>query len=389
MDMVGVRLARRRFCSGCAACHDACARGAISMAEDREGFLYPRVDASKCIGCGRCREVCPALNRGMPRRPMRTFAIKASDDVRSRSSSGGVFPLLAGQVLASGGVVFGACFDSSFDVVHAAAATQGEVDRCRGSKYVQSRADGIYSKVLLALRQGRRVLFSGTPCQAAGLRRFLGHGYDGLLVVELICHGAPSRAAWRAYLKARADENRSKGGDGLVRAVEFRDKSVKSERGFTMSIVFGGGVAYSSNRDLFNIAFGCELFNRPSCHRCGQRSLRSGADLVIGDYHGLGDSHPEFFDKNGVSAVLACTEKGLSAVEGIKPFCRWMETSYEDVLRINTGLERDFPQSDRREEFMERYRDEGFDSLVTELLYTKQPRLLRWRNKMRKAFGLK
>ncbi|MCS2450406.1 Coenzyme F420 hydrogenase/dehydrogenase, beta subunit C-terminal domain [Bacteroides thetaiotaomicron] len=173
------------------------------MHEDEEGFLYPLIDMSFCIECGLCENVCPVINQSEVCSPLKVYAAKnPNEQIRLSSSSGGIFTMLAEQILKENGIVFGARFDEKWEVEHDYADTLDGIAAFRGSKYVQSRIGDSYQRVEDFLRKGRKVLFSGTPCQVAGLKRFLHNKeYDNLLTVDVICHGVPSPLIWRKYLE--------------------------------------------------------------------------------------------------------------------------------------------------------------------------------------------
>jgi len=192
----------REDCTGCHACQVVCPHDAIEMEADPAGFLYPTVDLERCTECRRCKVACPVLNPPPRHSPPTAYACMARDDaLRKASSSGGVFSLLAQDTLGLGGVVFGAVLDERMDVVHERAETNEDLPALQGSKYVQSRMGSTYREVRDSLRSGRAVLFSGTPCQVAGLRSYLGRDFDGLLCVDIVCHGVPSPRVWHRYLQ--------------------------------------------------------------------------------------------------------------------------------------------------------------------------------------------
>ena len=196
-----IRIIDKSKCCGCNACVQRCPKQCISMREDEEGFLYPYVDIPSCVDCGICEKVCPVLNLEEPRKPLQVFAAKnKNEDQRLRSSSGGIFILLAEQTICEGGVVFGARFDKNWEVEHCYAETLEELEPLMRSKYVQSRIGNTYKEAERFLKGGRKVLFVGTSCQIAGLHRFLKRDYDNLLTVDFICHGVPSPGVWRKYL---------------------------------------------------------------------------------------------------------------------------------------------------------------------------------------------
>ena len=196
-----IEIKEKAFCCGCNACVQRCPKQCISMHEDEEGFLYPRVDKTICIECGLCEKVCPVINQNEPRKPLKVYAAYNKDEkIRRESSSGGVFTAIAEQVIDEGGIVFGACFDENWEVKHDYTETKEGLKAFRGSKYVQSRIKDNYQKAEHYLKEGRKVLFSGTPCQIAGLKKYLCKEYENLLTVDFICHGVPSPKVWRMYL---------------------------------------------------------------------------------------------------------------------------------------------------------------------------------------------
>ena len=225
----------KKDCCGCSACVQKCPKQCISLKEDCEGFLYPIVDKDICIDCGLCEKVCPILYQGEERKPLKVFAAKNHDEeIRKQSSSGGIFTLLAEKIINEGGVVFGAKFDENWDVKHDYTETIEGLAAFRGSKYVQSRIEDNYRKAETFLKQGRKVLFSGTPCQIAGLKRFFRKEYENLLTVDFICHGVPSPGVWRRYLQETVarmcDKNRVSTDpisikNARVESISFRDKS--------------------------------------------------------------------------------------------------------------------------------------------------------------------
>ena len=188
-------------CCGCGACYSKCGVKAITMQENDEGFLHPVINEDSCVECGQCLKVCPVLNaKDENTATPDCYACAASDEIRAKSSSGGMFTLLAEYVLNKGGVICGAAYDEKWNVHHIIINNTADLDKLRGSKYIQSDTEKCYSEIEKLLKNGKEVLFSGTPCQVAGLNTFLGRKYDNLLTVDLLCHGAPSRGVWQKYL---------------------------------------------------------------------------------------------------------------------------------------------------------------------------------------------
>ena len=229
-----IQLVDKSLCCGCTACASVCPKQCITMQEDEEGFLYPVVNASLCIDCNLCQKVCSELHHMNVRMPLHVYAAKHKDEqVRLASSSGGIFTLLAEKIIDEGGVVFGARFDARWEVVHDYTETKEGLAVFRGSKYVQSRLEDCYYKVKSFLQQGRKVMFSGTPCQIAGLKNYLRKDDDNLLTVDVVCHGVPSPKVWRMYLNeiiARKSKKNSvlshhSNGKVKIQSIDFRSKS--------------------------------------------------------------------------------------------------------------------------------------------------------------------
>ncbi|MFI3318856.1 MAG: Coenzyme F420 hydrogenase/dehydrogenase, beta subunit C-terminal domain [Rikenellaceae bacterium] len=332
-----------RDCCGCEACAQICPVGCIEMVEDREGFFYPKIERQSCIECGRCEPLCPALNRAEPRKPISVYAAKSPDEaLRAESSSGGIFTPLAMATLARGGVAFGAIYDDKWQVYHSEATTAVQLGAMRGSKYTQSRVGSVYSQVRSYLRAGRDVLFSGTPCQIAALRGYLGGDSEGLLLVEVACHGVPSPRVWREYLAAVS-------GGAAVESVLFKDKS-KSWLRYNITITFEDGrFSERASKNLFMRSFIKELIVRPSCYHCPARSFSSGADITLADYWGVERVHPEFHDDRGASAVFVSSQRGEAAIRELG--LEIIPTKFSDAVALNSSIVRSARPHARRARF--------------------------------------
>ena len=292
-------------CCGCGACAQRCPQSCISMQQDAQGFLYPEVDVDACVNCRLCEKVCPCLNEAGERDNADCFAAINTDvTVRMASSSGGVFSMLAQAALSRGGVVFGARFDEQWDVFHDEANTLEGLIPFRGSKYVQSVIGDCYAAAQACLKQGREVLFSGTPCQIAGLKRFLGRDDEKLLAVEVACHGVPSPKVWREYLRYISS------GKPIDR-VDFRHKSTGWR---DYSVIIGN----RCRRHDYDEYIGCFLGNyslRPSCFNCRFKKGRSGADITLADFWGIKAVNGLHDDNKGISLVLTFSDKGRRSLE--------------------------------------------------------------------------
>ena len=190
-------------CCGCSGCMNICPKNAIIMKEDKNGFKYPIVDKEKCINCGLCEKVCPILNnKKEQQKEIKAYACYNKNiEERLKSSSGGIFILLAKEILKRNGIVFGAAFDENFNVKHISIDNEKDIEKLMGSKYVQSNMGKVYKEVKEFLENGKYILFSGTPCQIEGLKKFLKKDYDKLYTQDIICHGVPSPKIWQMYLE--------------------------------------------------------------------------------------------------------------------------------------------------------------------------------------------
>ena len=330
-------------CCGCGACAQRCPKHCITMQEDEKGFLYPQVDADVCVHCGLCEQVCTFMNVSEEQEPLHCYAaIHPDETVRLASSSGGVFSALASRVIEDGGVVFGARFDEGWLVVHDCAETLEGIDAFRGSKYVQSVIGDSYRRAEEFLNMGKTVLFSGTPCQIAGLKCFLRKDYPQLITVEVACHGVPSPKVWREYLRTQA-------GNKMISHVNFRDKSTGWH---DYSVLIGKRKKRHDNDDYM----ACYLANynyRESCFVCPSKSGKSGADILIADLWGA-DAVPDVRNDNkGISAVIAYSSRGLSLLER----CNMNLTTVDDeVIVKHNGCIKGCPsRPSDYEVFWERY----------------------------------
>lgn len=342
-------------CCGCSACAQRCPKQCISMQMDNEGFLYPQVDSSKCVDCHLCEKVCPVINQYEARTPLNVYAAKNSDDeVRHQSSSGGIFTLLAEQTIKDGGVVFGACWDKDWNVKHDYAECIDDLAKFRSSKYLQSVIGDTYIKAELFLKASRKVMFTGTPCQIAGLKHFLRKEYDNLLAVEVICHSVPSPGVWQQYLATRLNTLKWEKSD--IRNISFRDKKTGWKTySFVIENENGNILTELSSKNAFMRGFLADLYTRPSCHACPAKQLRSGSDLTLGDFWGIESLMPEIDDDKGVSAIIVNSDKGKQVLHNIN--VELYEVLYNELTTRNPALVKSFPKTPKRTEF---FKEDGF-----------------------------
>ena len=334
-----INIEEKKNCCGCSACVQACPKQCIDFKPDTEGFLFPEVNASVCIDCGLCERVCPILNKNCSNKPRGVYAaINENEQIRYESSSGGAFTALAEVIIKDGGVVFGAKFDTDWGVIHGYTRTIDGLKAFRGSKYVQSEIRDSYIKVRQLLRDGVKVLFSGTPCQIAGLKSFLNKEYANLTTLDVVCHGVPSPRVWKDYLDAIKRPKGVKTGKNtvllslknkpVITGISFRDKlngwkkfgfSVRYSVGLQPAEKFGFEEEMTLREDarnnLFMLGFLKNFYLRQSCHDCKFRSGRSGSDITLADFWGIQYVIPEIDDDKGVSLVLVNTDKGEKLLE--------------------------------------------------------------------------
>lgn len=338
-----IRISDKQMCSGCTACMAVCPAQCIVMRRDRQGFDYPVANPDRCIGCGKCEKVCPVLNPMEAAEPLASYAVRVPEYV-SGSSSGGVFPALAKKVVEEGGSVFGAVLNSDMTVCHAEADDMAGVEAMRGSKYVQSDMYDAFTDVKALLEEGRKVLFSGTPCQVAGLNKFLGRAYDNLLTVDVACHGVPSPGLWEKYVSALGARY-----GGRVTGVKFRDKS-RSWRSYEFTVETPEGeFSVPRFKDVYMALFLQDMSLRPSCYSCPAKGGRSHSDLTLADLWNVSAVAAGMDDDKGASLVLTNTPKGVAMLESVSE--ELMAVEFAEAKKRNAGFSADVKVPERRDDF--------------------------------------
>ncbi len=335
-------------CTGCSACASVCPAGAIEMTPDREGFLRPAVGQA-CTGCRRCEAVCPGLHpRDAKLAEAPAYAVRLRDKAAlGQSTSGGLFTALARQVLREGGVVWGAAFDEHLRVVHRPAETEEALAALRQTKYVQSDLTGVFRQVAAALDGGRKVLFTGTPCQVEGLKAYLGGDRDNLLTCDLVCHGVPSPGVYRDWLSA---EETRRGSPAV--SLLFRDKSEGWGRA-RLTLRFAGGSVSSAplHQTTYGRGFGAAMFLRPSCHRCPCAGRPRPGDFTMGDFWGV---DPAVFPggvERGVSLALLNSEKARALWSSLQDELESVPRPWSEAIAGNPRLLTPTPASPKRAAF--------------------------------------
>lgn len=378
--MADIRTISKERCCGCAACVSACPADAISMEEGEEGFLFPKIDLERCIGCGKCLRSCPeAEKKPGKKKEVPCFAAASKDALRMRSSSGGIFQVFAGKTLQKGGAIYGAAWEEGLSVKHVRITDPEEVFRLSGSKYVPSHTEGIYRQVKQDLDEKRPVLFSGTPCQVAGLYQYLkGAGkkepetLEGLFTIEIVCHGVPSEKSFHTYLKECY-------GEGQVKKVAFRTK----EFGHTcangvVTLKNGKTKVMSGNVDPYERGFHRSLFLRKSCYACAFAELPRTADVTLGDFWGLEKYDPALTDPRGVSLVLLNSPKAEALWKEVKEELDSCTQVPVDVALKHNRFRKNSRRAKGRERFFKLLPVLGFEKAVEYALEERYDVMFAW-----------
>lgn len=353
-------------CCGCTACASICPKQCIQMIEDKEGFLYPQIDTTACVDCGLCEKVCPVLHPVQAKeRPVVFAAVNNNSEVRMQSSSGGIFTLLAERTIKKGGVVFGASFDENWRVVHQYTETMEGVARFRGSKYVQSDMGTSFQNAKHFLDQGREVLFSGTPCQIAGLKNYLRKSYSNLFTVDLVCHGTPSPDVWRRYLletickrlnlKNIKDLNI---GDHISN-ICFRSKE-NGWKNYHVRFEYKNGEVESLPfyKNPYMNVFLSNLSLRQCCFSCPAKLYQIQSDITLADFWGVNEMHPEIDDDKGCGLVFVNDKEKLELLHCLD--CEIKKVFLGSVVKYNPNILNSVKEPVNRSFFFFVYRMKGF-----------------------------
>lgn len=358
---------RKENCCGCSACYAICTKNAISMMPDEEGFLYPKIDHKRCIDCYRCIEVCPIMKEGNLKEstiPSFFAAQHTSEHVLRNSSSGGAFTAVSDAILLDGGIVYGADFVDHFYVKHQRAETTEQRNSMRLSKYVQSDMRETYHQVKEDLKEGHPVLFTGTPCQNAGLKSFIGNTIlaEKLYLCDVICFSVPSPLIWKDYIALLEEE----AGTPAV-GVQFRSKYIdwnrdNSKKGFLFATnEHPEGVEDHRFSQLF---FKSNCINRPCCSQCRFTDIHRVADLTLADYWGIEKYHPESYNPLGVSLILINSAKGEALFQQCEQDLIAEKRTPEESLKEQKRLSEPLPLSQSRQNFWEEYKQFGLRAVL-------------------------
>lgn len=366
-------------CTGCSACYNACHQQAINMTENSMGHLHPVIDEDKCVGCHLCQKSCPVINKQTLLYPKSCYAVALPEEKDLMdSASGGAATALMRTVVTENGVVYGCTGEDIFHVRHIRVDSLQGIERLRGSKYVQSEIGTTYKDVLKDLKEQKRVLFTGTPCQIAGLKSYLKKDYPNLTTVDLVCHGVPSQRMLTENI-----HNYTSDTDGSKIKVSFRRKTGRKEPKLNSArIEFGwflqnqpySCVSRKFYNDSYMFGFLQCLTFRESCYTCRYATSARCSDITLADFWGLGDDAG--FDKgSGVSLCLVNSDKGLSLINQIAPYVKIVERDVVEAIIGNGQLQRPSCKNNSHKKFRILYPSKGLDDAIHDCLKKEKFRL--------------
>lgn len=376
-----IKITDKSRCTGCHACTSICPQNCIKMTQDEEGFLYPAVDYASCIDCGLCENICPILN---PKNNDNTFeniyayaAHTKNESIRMESSSGGIFSEIASYVISQGGVVFGAAFDDVLQVRHICVEHIEELWKLRGSKYVQSIIGDAYRGAERYLKQGRLVLFTGTPCQIGGLYSYLRHMYENLITQDIICHGVPSPLVWEKYITYREKAAASK-----IQKAFFRNKKYGWKM-YSVQFKFLNCTEYLQrfDKDPYMKSFLENLDLRPSCYACAFKNKIRQSDITLADFWGIQNLMPEADDDKGTSLLIINSIKGDKLIKNVKNNLIFWPADFEKAIYYNSSITKAAELPPSRSAFFEDLKEKDFHFM--EQKYLKIPFIKKVKSKIK------
>ena len=353
-----INLSDKSDCCGCSACYSICSHHAVEFSTDQEGFFYPKFNKNLCVECGLCEKVCPVIHYETEPKtgnPVIYSAVNTNEKQYMESSSGGIFILLCEYIISKGGIVCGVIYDKNFIVKHSFAKTLDECRAFQGSKYVQSDVREIYPKIKSLLKENVLILFSGTPCQVAGLKLFLRKSYDNLYTVDLICHGVPSPKIFQDYLEFVK-------GKKLISHINMKSKSNKKGTAIRIDFTNGKYIRQTLKTDLWNKLYFNHYIVRPSCHDCQFTHYNRVGDITIGDSWGINKYYPNFYSDKMTSLLLVNNSKGNFLYEKISERMDKIEITKEESWQPQ--LQYPMDESIERENFWKDYIKYGFYYIV-------------------------
>ena len=342
-------------CYGCGACKNICPKKAITLKLNNNGFYYPTIDKEKCIRCGLCKKVCPIEGKAEVKNNQEFYALKNKDNhVRENSSSGGFFSVISKYIIDNGGYVFGVIFDEDFKAIHYGTNNIYEIEKFRGSKYVQSETLNTYNEVKDLLKKGKLVLYTGTPCQIAGLKKFLSNKeYENLITIDNICHGVPSPKIFEQHKQYLENKFSSK-----ITGINFRYKT--KNRTQNIKVKFQNGREYFKTNadDKYYQLFQSDFILRNSCYTCEFASINRVADITIGDFWDFNNFLGDFDDRKGVSLVILNNKKAKEVFNNVSKSFYIKQATFKESFQPN--LKEPTKKNEKYEEFWRDYYKKGY-----------------------------
>lgn len=353
-------------CCGCTACLNICPQNCITMQKNYEGFLVPIRDDFACTKCTLCERVCPILNKPINNNKAKALIARTTRlDILMDSTSGGIFTPIAELILEQSGIVFGATFDHDFSIIHLEGKDAQSLGQFRGSKYVQSDLGNTFKQCKSYLDLGEKVLYSGTPCQIAGLKNYLGKDYNSLYTLDLVCKGVASPLVWGKYLDFQVKKYKSK-----IKHVRFRRKTY-GYHSSTMSIIFENKKEYngSGRVDYMLKSYYKEFCSRKSCHSCMFKSENHVSDITIFDGWHYTQLTNKKDDDRGYTNAFINSRKGESLFELLKNRVRFDYVDIESAINLDGKMVRKSSVANKhREDFLKCCIEVGIEEAIQNYL---------------------
>lgn len=366
-------------CTLCQACVNICPKECIKLKFFKDGFEYPTINEEECIGCEKCKNVCPVLEKLNEKESLKKVFIakNLNESIREKSSSGGIFTEIAEKIFEQNGSVSGAVFDENFKVRHIMIKNRKELHKLRGSKYVQSNIGNVYNLIKQELNIGTNVLFTGCPCQIAGLNKFLGKEYKNLYTMDFICHGIPGQYTFDKYIEYLEKKYNSK-----IQQFSFRDKS-NGWHTFSIKAVMSNGKEYCKRAidDTYMRGYFKNISLKQACYNCKFRNLTSGSDITLGDFWGAEVEEKEIDDDKGLSLIIINSLKGENIIHSLKGiFIK--EINFDTIVKYNQGILYSFKENIHRNDFFCTVKNNGYDKAFDK--YCKQTKVEKLKNIIRR-----
>ena len=343
-----IEIKTKEDCCGCYACYNICPKECITMESDSEGFWYPKIDKNKCIDCNLCEKVCPIINKfNSSLYEEKSYAVfNKNEKIRLESSSGGIFSILAEYVINNHGSVYGAAFDEDFNVKHIKITSLQDIELLRGSKYVQSRTNDIFKSIKFDLKNNKMVLFTGTPCQVAGLQSFLQKKYDNLILMDIVCHGVPSPLVWQQYIDELKQNYKQD-----IKSIYFRDKST-GWKTYSVKFLFDKDEYKNFGfKDIYMKGFLNDIYLRPSCYNCNFKGIERVSDITVADFWGIEKVLPKMDDDKGTSLIVIHSEKGKQLFDELSEKMILNEVNLNEAIKYNPSMIKSVKYNEKRNSF--------------------------------------